>query len=1056
MWWHRPAPRRQRCTHNAGDCTISSERPSAPVVASRCDSIVLATRLRGVLPLILLLGAASASAQTGTGRIAGEVLDSRTGAAVSGADIELTGTDKRVQRARAAADGRFVFTQLPPGEYRIRVLLGTQSAARAGADRIERTVTIGTGTTTVRIDVADATVALDSLVVVASSIGLRRGETEFGVRLAAASLELLPVPYDPAGAAGLAAGVTGDRIWGGAAREANLYQLDGLSLTHPGTGGYLVPLSPSWVEAVEVRGLGAGAALGNFQGGVVNIMTRSGTNTARSTVRTSFEDLGLNASHDIVNEISRERVQRFDVEADWSGPLQRDRLFLFAGGHVLRDRYRVQTHLPGIHAAYLPHEEQRTEARALAKLTWLPRAGERIDASAVIGRGAGSNWALTGYEAAGAAPDYTAPSRMLMLSWQRPLAGAARLDVRASHAATHERWAASAGPDVPAVRVFTHGDPPTPVYQNAPFDVERRPELNTVQAVVALGGGLLGARHEVTAGAELSTGSWLDRRTRTGGMTWRPARRPSLDPADPSTWFFSQFIPTDWGGEVELHARTRSGALFAEDRIRLHERFSLNAGLRLATWQGDLLPRGDAKRRIRAIDATAWEPRVGAIFDPFGTELLLLKAHWGRYHQNLLASMFDRTEGGDVFSDRELWYYYGPAPATSTTTFTQAQRDAASTATPHFLLQELIRLNETGPVAADYRQPHMDQWLAGVEAAPARGLRVEAVYIHRRHDDLVALMDLNLADNYHAFRNVFVRTSENQPVLLNGEPLVVPAVYIPNDAIVRTLRYIANGAELPRPPGFTLADTARLTFEQNFLLGNEPDARRELRQLQVTARLARPSWGAWISLALSRLTGNLDAASGYAAGTGYERFWELGAGPFVRPNEQINYHGNLPGSHPVEIKAAVHGELPWSLRGGAVLEARRGEYFTPFLTLSGLTHRFFTEEGEIDVGMLSDVAGQRIFIQPRGQAHYADRVTLDVRLERDVPLPSGTWRVSADVFNLRNAATPMRINSSVTYASTDDAASRFTVIDAPALYGAVWERVPPRTLRIGLSRASSR
>jgi hypothetical protein len=63
-------------------------------------------------------------------------------------------------------------------------------------------------------------------------------------------------------------------------------------------------------------------------------------------------------------------------------------------------------------------------------------------------------------------------------------------------------------------------------------------------------------RHELQAGAELSGGGWVDRRMRTGGMTWRPPRLRGMDPDDPATWVFSGLIPTDWGGEVDLHART--------------------------------------------------------------------------------------------------------------------------------------------------------------------------------------------------------------------------------------------------------------------------------------------------------------------------------------------------------------------------------------------------------------------------------------------------------------------------------------------------------------------
>ncbi|HSJ23200.1 MAG TPA: TonB-dependent receptor [Longimicrobiales bacterium] len=1007
--------------------------------------------------LILLVATASAGhgqEPAATGTVAGQVVDGRNDAAVAGIRVDLTGAG--VSRAMTSGDdGRFLFPGLPVGDYTLR-------AHVPGAQALERQVRVTPGgTTSVRVDVAQAVMTLDPLLAMTSPVSTRPGETEFGVRIGAQALRLLPMSWDPAALAGLAPGVTGDRIWGGAAREANLYQVDGMTLTHPGSGGYLVPLSPSWVEEVEVRGLGSGADVGNFQGGVVNLVTRSGGEDARSSIRTAVETAGLNASHDIANEISRERSLRADVEGDWSGPLRPGRVHLFAGGHVLRDEYRARSHLPGAAGLHLPHRETRTELRGLARLTWTPDRVNRLDGTLVLARTDAANWALTGYEAAGVAPDYSAPARMVMLGWQRLLGSSGRLDVRASHATTHEEWRAPAGPAVPAVRLFVFGDPPSPVWGNAPFEVERKPSLASLTATLAGTVRTGPFRHDLNAGVELSRASWLDRRVRTGGMTWRPARTQQLDPADPATWPFGGYIPSDWGGDVHLDARTSSSALFVQDRITVHPRLWLTAGLRATTWRGDVLPLSAGPRRFTAVDVSGLDPRVGIVADAAGGGDVLLKAHWGRYHQNLLAPMFDRVAGGEVFSDRELWYYAGPAPADPATRFSRGQRDALALAAPgepRFILQEIIRLNESGPVADDYRQPHMDQWLAGVEAAIGSSVRVEAAYVHRRYRDLVALMDRNIDQYYHAFHDVEVRTLDGEPILLGDGPMTLPVLYVPRWAILRQLQYIAGNAAVPMPPGFTLADIPALeaqeaTFSRrDFVLGNPSDAWRRLHQVQLTARLARPAWGAWLSLALSDLRGNLDAVTGYEAGTGYDRYWEIGAGPWVRPNEATGAEGRLPGVPPIEFKAAVHGQLPWSVRGGLMLEARRGEYFTPFLTLSGLGHTFFTEGGEVGVQMVTEAAGQRVFIGERGSAHYADRVTLDMRVERDLPLGGGDWRFTADVFNLWNADTATRINPSMTWTSTRS--GPFTTVPEPAVFRAVWERLPPRTLRLGIARST--
>jgi Carboxypeptidase regulatory-like domain/TonB dependent receptor len=991
--------------------------------------------------IVLHAAAGELRAQDRAAPVTGVVVDTRTGAPLAGVEVELIlapGAERL--RTSTASDGRFRFDAVPVGSHRL-------SARGAAFAAVERPILVPTPGP-IRIELTAEALAIDTLRVFLSPLEIRAGGTEFGTRVDARALRLLPLPYDPAHAVRLAPGADGERIWGGAAREANLYQIDGLPLTHPGTGGYLAPISPAWVQAVEVRGLGAGAELGNFQGGVVNVVTRSGTNAWRSRVRSSFESHALNATNIVAGEVGRERAGRSEIEAELGGPLVRGRLFLFGAGHLLRDATRAQARLPALAAdRYLPWEESRTEGRGFAKLTWTPTTRDRLDVAGALTRATGDNWGLSGYEAPGAAPDLRAGAHFWTVSWRRQ-ADDRRLALRIAGAGSYDRWDPDAGLGTPALRLFTHGDPPTPVHQNAEFETERRP--STLTAAGDYGRVLHTGTivHDLTVGAEWTRGRWLDRRLRTAGMTWRPVASADFDPAVPASWFFGRLLPSDWGGEVDLNARTTSQALFAQDRIALHRLVMLDLGLRWGRWSGELLPRGRAA--FTAIEDHAWEPRAGLVIDPLDDQDLVIKVHWGRYHQNLLTSFFDRAEGGDVFTNRELWYYRGAPFADPATAFAPADRSVVTADGPLFTREELIRLNQTGPVADDYSQPFVDQWLVGMEKSLGQRVRIDALFVSRRNRDLVALMDRNLDANYHRWTDVDVLTLGGDTVRLGGSPLVLPALHVPNDALREYLGFIQNGAALPMPPGLSLADAATLTFEQDLVLDNVPDAYRDLHQVQLAAYVSYPRWGATASIVWSRLEGNVDGVTGYEAGTDYQRFWELGAGPFVRPNEQVNFDGRLPGISPLEIKAAVHAELPWQLRGGAFLQAARGYRFTPYFTLTGLSRRYFVDGEEIDARLVGAVAGERVFVRPRGESRYGDRVSLDLHLERTLPLPGGAWSATVDVFNLANAAAPTRINESLTHADTR-AGSLFGSVDASAVYAAVWQRMPARTIRLGLT-----
>src|SRR5260221_470712 len=114
--------------------------------------------------------------------------------------------------------------------------------------------------------------------------------------------EVLPTARDASSLIALVPGARKDQLWGGAAGASNDYQMDGVSMNHPGRGGDFLSLSVDWIDALEVRGLGAGAESGNFQGGIINAITKTGTNERRSAFRANSESERLTATNFNANE----------------------------------------------------------------------------------------------------------------------------------------------------------------------------------------------------------------------------------------------------------------------------------------------------------------------------------------------------------------------------------------------------------------------------------------------------------------------------------------------------------------------------------------------------------------------------------------------------------------------------------------------------------------------------------------------------------------------------------------------------------------------------------
>nr|MBA2244462.1 TonB-dependent receptor [Gemmatimonadota bacterium] len=865
-------------------------------------------QLFSILTILLLLLPLPVNAQAqATGSISGTVVD-ENGAPVVGAIIESTGQDHRHQR-RVVADSRGVFRLIavPAGRYELRVThIGYRpSGARSVQVR-------GGETATLTVTLSLAPVELETVDVIATPITIRRTDTEFETKIEERAIALLPVGHDPKDLVALTPGARPGQVWGGSSMQANNFQIDGVAANHPGVGGDLIRPSINWVEAVEVRGLGAGAEYGNFQGGLINVITRSGSNSFGGAFRSNIETHHLNRSNLQQTEVGSEIAQRWQGEGEVQGPIVRNRLFFFLAGGLVEQDSRFMNHLPDFEGKYSPVMESQQERRFFGKLTWRPTGKDNFNLSVARVDTDADFAGLSGYEVADATLHVTAPTQFSQLTWQRTWSRRTTLDVRIASFERDEVRTPYGGHDVPGVQVY--GREPARTYQNPPIRYRQAPESLSGSAALSIGFNTLSWEHQLKVGGEHSRGSWVDQRTRNGGMTWRAVPSRRFSPADPGSWAFAGLIPTDWGGEVDLHAEVENSAIYLQDNIDLSSRLTLTPGLRYGRWTGRLLPGGDRTARFSAVEDAAAEARIGAIFDVTGDNRFVAKAHWGRYHQSLLAQLFDRAEGGNVFTNEQLWYYRGSPPADPRMRFSVAERDSLARE-GIFTLAEEIRLNESGPVE-NYRQPYVDQWIIGLEKMLGKSVKAEAVYVNRRNRQMVALVDRNLDSNYTVYEKVRVFNAGGDTLRYLGRPLVLQRLYIPNNVVREHIISAANADGFQMPPGMSLADVDRLTFNPDYVLTNVPDASRRFDQLQLTVQGGFPRWGVTSSLVFTRLEGNLDNVSGYEDPAGY------GAGPYVRPNEQVNRYGTLQNSSDLELKVAVYGELLPAPRRG-VLDALR-------------------------------------------------------------------------------------------------------------------------------------
>lgn len=981
-----------------------------------------------VLAVLLLATGALGAQQSPGGTLSGVVID-RERAAVVEAIIEVrpvSGGEART--ARTDADGRFVVPELPAGRYDIIVRRIGYATLTLPAQRVD-----AGRTTEIRIELTASATELEQVSVTASNTQVDVKSAEQVERLEMRDIRRLATGRDVGSLLGLVPGSRVGAVWGGGGDLANNVQLDGVAAGHPGIGGDFLRPSIDWVERLEVRGLGAGAEEGNFQGGIVNAVTRTGTDRRETAVRAYVEAASLSESNFNVAEEGQEQAGRREVSGEALGPLVPGKLFYFVGGQAVARELRVPNLLASNNAVgFRDVQTELRDLRGLGKLTWRPDAASRLDLLVGASNSRTERAGLTGIDDPSSTQQVSAPSLFYEAAWSWDRGARHAFDLRLLGYTAREQRRGYADDSIPGVRAFAIAREPG--YQNADFSERADPSSIALRSTWTTRFSTFGAAHRLKTGTELGRGTWERELVRNGGLTWRPFPNPNvgtIDPSDPATWAASG---SQWGGEIRLRSEVRNVAFFLQDEISLGSRVTLSPGLRFGAWEGIVRATQGGDPRVTA---TGLDPRLGLAWDVFGDGSTALKAHWGRYHQGMAAAMFDRLAGANVYSN-ERFYTSGPRPPTSTTTYTPAQRDSLfldPTGAP--LVPNIKRFDESGR-ADGYRQPYMDQMVLAAERAFGPRWKLELVYTERQNRNVVGLLDRNLATNHTPIRDIAVRNRFGTLIAdPNGELLSLPEVWIPNNDLRDALIFMRD-RNMPPPPGFSYDTIATLTWNPDNVLTTLPGAKRNFRQAYVAVRTEQPTWSAAGSFAWTDLQGNIAGVTGSSGARDAFR-----AGGWVRPNEAINDRGPLDNFAELEAKMWLSARLPWGLEGGFTITHLTGELVTPFFEMEAYRYSFLTAHFEGDAylpELLQGANGQQIFLEPRGSRGYGDRTLLDLRVERRFTLRNQSAIVTLELFNALAEAEPTSVHVQV----DDD------FLGQPSTaYAAVRRRPDPRRIRIG-------
>ncbi len=979
------------------------------------------------VPLLFFALSAEAQQRASEGSLSGTV-GTDDGAVIADAAIHVSRLDGGgAVDGVSDASGHFALRGLSPGLYRL-------SARRLGFREAQlsplRVIAGQTGQLQITLTASATQLSTVEVRETATSIDSRT--TELSQRIRVEDVKLVPMGRTAAGLIELVPGVNNGFVWGGAGQAANNYQVDGIAMSHPGTGGDFVAPSIDWIETLEVKGLGAGAEYGDFQGGLINAITKTGTNKFRGTFRTNYISPSLTATNILPNEEGAEQTMRREVSGEISGPVIRDRLHYFIGG-ILIDR---EVAVPNLSTPDLTDfrsvQQSLRDARGIAKLTFSPTARDRIDALGSVTRATTGHSDITGLDDPSASTRIVDPTNVYEAGWMHT-GNHSSLNARVAGFSSSESHLGYAGDNVPGIQVYRLGR--QPLFQNSPFNERLKPTSIGGNVTYKRESSFGGASNQLVLGSDYRRGTFEDTRTRNGGLTWLPYPNQTtglIDVTNAASW---PDAASEWGGEIHLKSDVEDAAVFFQDYLTPIPNLTISEGARYGRWTGYLTPVQSAGTRFLAARAQAVDPRVGLSWDIGGRNDLVIKAHWGRYHQGMNSVFFDRAEGADVYSN-ERTYLQGPPLTDPRTTFTPEQRDAnIGTFTgfsPTFV--ESI-LNEAGKVE-NYRQPYVDQSLLSVEKRFGSRWKAEVSYVFRVNRDIVGLVDRNRLADYSKLTNLAVKDRATGQTIYDeyGAPLVLPVVWVANNDLRADLITRASGRlRLPPTPGYTFADIDSLSFNPDVALTTVPGAKRVYHQAVLSIRTEQPSWNGSLSFTASKLTGTVGGITGFGTtGTSFS------AGPGVRPNEAINLEGRLPNVPAFDTKLWVSGNLPLHLRGGAFATYTLGEYITPQFKF---TPRFALQASDktfLGDNLFHGVLGQTIFLEPRGARKYPSHMNLDLRLERAF---ARSFSLTADLFNTLASGAIIQRNLTVNDQVTNDPTS---------VFGAPRQRVNPLALQVGL------
>lgn len=313
---------------------MRKSRKAEQLLSTALSASLAITGITAVSAVAFMASADRAEAQDYTsGTLQGQVVDT-SGNPVSGADVVVRSLDQGFERDfTTGANGSFRAQLIPQGSYEVTI-------SSAGNNTVQDTVNVRAGQQASFTFTATPATAGEELIVTGQAVQtLDFNQSTRGLNVDLEELvEQVPVSRDITSVTLLAPGTTkGDSTFGnlaaigGGSVAENAYYLNGLNLTNFDNylGGSTVPFE--FYKSVEVKTAAYPAEYGRATGGIVNAVSKTGTNDFMVSVHGNWEPNELRGESPDTNTQRNALDAAHDnsliIEA--GGPIIPDRLFFY-------------------------------------------------------------------------------------------------------------------------------------------------------------------------------------------------------------------------------------------------------------------------------------------------------------------------------------------------------------------------------------------------------------------------------------------------------------------------------------------------------------------------------------------------------------------------------------------------------------------------------------------------------------------------------------------------------------------------------------------------------